>query len=513
VQKVVESTPHPFSRAPGPLRVFQPSFLTNFLEGRVGPPQRKYPAVSTFTSAGIGDYGYRLAGFSFRVQAEKVPERLSIARQNHPRAIGIQGDLRTTWKNVVGQYRSRQGVAPPALLTGMSPCQGMCTSTHHERAGRSHLLSKDARNVLPFVLVDIAEELRPLAIVVENVPGIVTTRVRDPASGQVGTVASLLAKNLSEYRCYPITVQFADYGIPQRRQRTLLTFIRGDQKCLKAMARFGTVPYPRKTHDRSGRFGRLPWVEAREFLGPPRFKPLSSYSIGRARDPEDPLHYVPVYDKDRFGLVRNIPPNSGRSAYQNDGCPACGRKSVPLGTAICPSCSRPLTCRPIVLTRGGARLIVGHPTSYKRMKPNLPVSTITTASGHLGSDVKIHPWENRLLSPRECAAAQTIPRTFRFGGSDEVSQTWLLRQTIGEAIPPWFTFLHGLVLRNLLGAADAARYLLPADDFDLEDLSVETLGERETLRRRKRDHYASGAEKWARSTKTSGMLDVAAPLG
>ncbi len=491
MEKVVVSTGRVFSRVPRALRCFESDLFERFLAGKLNPPQAKQPAVGTFSSAGIGDYGYRLAGFSFKVQAELVTERLAVCKLNHPRSLAIGGDIRETWHKVVDGYRSVEGRKVPALLTGMSPCQGMSPSTHHEREGLSRRISTDPRNTLPFVLAAIARELRPLCIVIENVPGIVTTRVRDPESGEVGTVASLLAKNLEPYVCYPITVQFADYGNPQRRQRTLLTFLRRDRTFIAALRTANTVPYPRKTHDRSARFGRLPWIPALDFLGPPRFRPLSSYSGGRAKDPSDPLHYVPFYARERFELVRGIPPMSGRSAYGNDVCPSCGARGIPQERAACASCKSPLFSRPIVLAPNGARLIIGHATSYQRMPSKLPVGTITTASGHLGSDAKIHPWENRLLSPRECAAVQTIPRTFDFGSPRKSTQTWLLRQTIGEAIPPWFTFLHGLVLRSLLGAGDVVKFLLPADDYDLEDLSVEYIEDRQATRRAKKDRFAS----------------------
>ena len=400
-------------------------------------------------------------------------------------------DIVGHWRKVVDEYRNMMGRRVPDLLVGMSPCQGMSASTLGERTGRTKWISKDPRNVLPFLLVKIVRELRPKIVVVENVPGIVTTRVRDPETGEVGTVASLLAKKLDAYVCYAVTLQFADFGVPQRRQRTLLTFIRKDQRCIAVLRKAKTIPYPRKTHDRSARLGRLPWVSAQDFLGPPRFHPLTSYSPGRARDLDDPLHYVPVYGSRRFELIKDIPPFSGRSAYKNDVCPSCGFHNLREDIATCVSCDSPLTNRPIVMEPSGPRLIIGHETSYKRMPVNLPVGTVTTASGHLGSDAKIHPWENRVLSPRECACAQTIPMNFKFGRQQDGVRTWLLRQTIGEAIPPWFSFLHGLVLRNLLGSGNAVKYLLSAQDPDVENLDVSIAEECEVIHRNRRNRFSS----------------------
>jgi DNA (cytosine-5)-methyltransferase 1 len=84
------------------------------------------------------------------------------------------------------------------------------------------------------------------------------------------------------------------------------------------------------------------------------------------------------------------------------------------------------------------------------MSPDKPASTITTASGHVGSDITIHPFENRLLSTLECAYLQTFPTNFAWG---EALKKWghtNVREMIGEAVPPLFTQLHGAALLGLL---------------------------------------------------------------
>src|SRR5207244_824819 len=82
-----------------------------------------------------------------------------------------------------------------------------------------------------------------------------------------------------------------------------------------------------------------------------------------------------------------------------------------------------------------------------------PAATITTASGHLGSSFTIHPLENRVLSPLECALLQTFPVRFRWGRALETWGHTFVRQMIGEAVPPRFTELHGRALLALLARA------------------------------------------------------------
>jgi DNA (cytosine-5)-methyltransferase 1 len=79
-----------------------------------------------------------------------------------------------------------------------------------------------------------------------------------------------------------------------------------------------------------------------------------------------------------------------------------------------------------------------------------PAATITTASGHIGSDYTIHPTENRLLSIYECALLQTFPKSFAWGDALEKYGHTNVREMIGEAVPPAFTRLHGEVLRGIL---------------------------------------------------------------
>jgi DNA (cytosine-5)-methyltransferase 1 len=199
------------------------------------------------------------------------------------------------------------------------------------------------------------------------------------------------------------------------------------------------------------------------------------YATLDARTPElatgdDPLHFVPSYDEQRYRLVKDIPKNSGRSAYENSRCPSCGQASVPVGLARCTACGSPLWNRPIVRTGKKARLIKGFASSYRRMRPDRPAATITTNSSHIGSDFKIHPSEHRVLSILECADLQTVPRWFDWSGALDLGQTYLVRNLIGEAFPPYFTMLHGKVLLGLLQKArvDATKLASSVGEADRE---------------------------------------------
>ena len=149
-------------------------------------------------------------------------------------------------------------------------------------------------------------------------------------------------------------------------------------------------------------------------------------------------------------MVAAIPVASGRSAWDNDVCHHCGPVKVLPDTVTCPLCEAPLL-RPIVKKDDGSyRFVKGFKSSYRRMHSDRPAATVTTASGHIGSDYTIHPTQNRLLSPLECALLQTFPMDFKWGDALKKLGHTNVREMIGEAVPPAFTKLHGEVLYGIL---------------------------------------------------------------
>ena len=163
------------------------------------------------------------------------------------------------------------------------------------------------------------------------------------------------------------------------------------------------------------------------------------------------MHFVPVWPPARYDMVAAVPPGSGASAWQNDDCPSCQAEGIDAEAAVCPHCGETLR-RPVTRDESGSlRLIHGFRRgSYRRMDPNRPAATITTASGRVGASRTIHPFQNRVLSPLECALLQTIPRDFDWGDTLQRCGVSELRAMIGEAVPPMFTERHGEVLSDLL---------------------------------------------------------------
>lgn len=410
----------------------------------------KLEAVSLFSNCGAGDVGFARAGFRFRVLAEIDERRLDVALRNHSKASGVVGDLRETWPEVVASYRESCGSVQPTLLSACPPCQGM-SSARGDRGHESdaHAGTRDARNLLVEVIASVAREVQPRIVVVENVPAFLSRLVLDPATGEATSAAALLIRLLQDdYRAFPFLADLADYAIPQRRVRAFLTFIRRDEPSFELLERTDLVPYPcPSAHPRSSRPTTL--GEALTDLGA---EPLDAMTPAGARDESNPMHAVPVWGNSRqYRMVAAIPPGSGGRAWENSQCEQCGDVDVGSDDAVCPICAAPLL-RPVVREKDGSyRLVKGfRNSSYARMSPDTPAATITTASGHVGSDLTIHPFENRLLSPFECAYLQTFPADFDWGTALDRWGPTFVRTIIGEAVPPRFTELHGRALARLL---------------------------------------------------------------
>ena len=404
-------------------------------------------AVSLFSGAGLSDLGYEMAGFQLVVQVEVDQKRAAIGAGNFPNSTWLTRDVCGSADEVATAYHSASSRRLD-LLVATPPCQGMSSSNPSRGKRRSPRARElEAKNRLMLEVIPVAQKLNPRVIVAENVRPVLTLNVE--YEGTSGTVIDHIRDNLSDYEVFPEVVNVADYGIPQVRKRALVVAIHKDEPCLASMSSLDDTPLPNPTHSERPTNGALPWVSIRQWLQLMEYDHLDAKSKDTARG-EHWLHFVPSYGADRYMQVSQIPPNSGRSAFENDKCPSCGMQQVAPELILCSSCNAVMLNRPYVERDGHPALIKGFESSYRRMSPERPAYTITTNSSHIGSDFKIHPWENRVLSILECADLQTLPRFYDWTLAKENRTLYLIRNLIGEAFPTYFTYLHGQVLAELL---------------------------------------------------------------
>ena len=401
-----------------------------------------------FSGAGLSDFGYRLAGFQFRAQVESDGQRAAVGEPNFPGSKWLVEELPGSRDTIILRCEEALDGDELALLTMTPPCQGMSSS--NPSRGRRHTdksAQQGDRNRLILETIPIAKALRPRIIVAENVRPVITLRVDE--SGRQASVIEHLVRGLPDYVVFHGVVDAAEHGIAQTRRRAIVVAVLRSEPWLDDLLAKGLLPWPRPTHAEMPVDGLERSVSVGEWLSGMAYPPLDARAKELARG-EHPLHRVPFYEDDRYLQIASIPAKSGKSAYENDRCPACGCDPVPRGLAYCPRCTSIMRNRPYCIEEGRARLIRGFHSSYRRIQPDRPAPTVTTNTSHLGSDFKIHPSENRVLSALECADLQSVPRTYDWSGALNAGRNYLIRNVIGEAFPTYFTYLHGEMLNRLL---------------------------------------------------------------
>jgi DNA (cytosine-5)-methyltransferase 1 len=273
----------------------------------------------------------------------------------------------------------------PLVLIGCAPCQGF--SSHRNKAG-----SRDRRNNLFVDFARIAARLRPDAVIVENVPELLTSRYWH----FVDQARSVLER--AGYVVYLGVHNMAEFGLPQERFRALM------------------LALPHAFHAPEGFVGRSAFRTVRQAIGS-----LPKIAAG-ARCPTDGMHYTAGHHDSTLRTIRAVPLDGG---------------------------NRPPHIGPDCLRRGEARQGKAmYEDVYGRLHWDRPSITITASARNPASGRFVHPEQHRALSVREAALLQGFPGRFSFSGTlDE-----RYRQ-IGNAVPPAFSsFLAAHLLGELLGA-------------------------------------------------------------
>ncbi len=431
-------------------------------------------AVSLFASGGIGDLALRENGIDVMVANELLNDRAALFSYNFPKATMLAGDIWQLEASIIQTAKAKLGSQELDFLLATPPCQGMSKNGQGKiafevRAGNRPQI--DPRNRLVIPTMNIVKALRPKIVVFENVPEMRTTVIDAPDGSYVNIVDYIKNTLGPEYEGKAEVVEFADYGVPQRRQRLITIFTR-DQTLKKAFRAGGTF-MPRPTHAKDGLHGRKKWVTVKDAIAG---LPVLDSKDSAAATSGLPYHDVPVLDAKKYTWIAHTPPEKGAFDNQciNPAClyqhnPSHGSKRNEQGinranedTPIyCLKCGE-LLPRPYTITASGIRLMKGYTSAYKRMKWDLPASTLTTNLQYPSSDHKIHPDQHRVLSLYEAFTLHTLDRyDYVWATSNAKKATkGLIRDVLGESIPPLgLSVIIGNLkqMRNVPASADERR--------------------------------------------------------
>jgi DNA (cytosine-5)-methyltransferase 1 len=409
-------------------------------------------AISLFSCGGIGDLGLHHAGFDVLVANELQEERAEVFKFNYPNIQMITGDIWQKQQDILAQTKQVLNGKQLDLVFATPPCQGM------SKNGRGKLLNAirqglkpetDERNLLIIPTLTIFLASGAHTLVLENVPEMENTYIPNPhQNGEMIGIIDFIKQSLgSEFLNSIHVVEFADYGVPQCRQRLISIFTKHD-KLKKHLQLFGSL-FPDKTHSKEDK-QLLPWQTVSDAIA--HLPTLDARQTETAKHKFIPYHSVPLLDEEKYFWVSNTPKE--KSAFDNQ-CinPSCRFDKNPTHGAsvdekginryntetplFCIKCGQ-LLPRPWVKENGQYRLMKGYTSAYKRMSWDSPASTLTRNLSYACSDNKVHPEQNRVLSLYEAMILHTITDyEFYWQRADgkKISDK-LIRELIGESIPP-----------------------------------------------------------------------------
>jgi len=409
---------------------------------------KKLCAISLFSSGGIGDLALISNNIDILIANELLEERAEVFEFNFPDTKMLCGDIWKLKEEIISETKIKLSGKELDILYATPPCQGM------SKNGRGKLLNgirkglkpeSDERNRLIIPTLSIAKELKPRLIIFENVPEMENTIIASPDKQYISIMEYIKNELDTDYYGKAEVVEFADYGVPQRRQRLITVYTR-DQLLKKYFLSTHTF-LPAKTHSQNADNSTKNWITLRDTIS--NFLPLDAKGKKTATSIIQ-YHNVPILDEDKYFWVSNTPPE--RSAFDNQ-CIKCGYNKNPAhGSSLDkdginrPNTDTPLYCkncgsllpRPWVKENGTYRLMKGFTSAYKRMLWDLPANALTTNLSYACSDSKLHPEQNRVLSLYEAFHIHTLNnfnyQWKRMDGKKVSDKT--IREIIGESIPP-----------------------------------------------------------------------------
>ncbi len=165
--------------------------------------------MDLFAGAGGLSLGFQLAGGTPIYALEVDKWAATTFRYNHPDVPVDERDIETITQKEIEDLRELE----PDVIVGGPPCQGF---SHSNVANKDR---KDPRNSLFQSFLKYVDILRPQFAVIENVPGLLTSKTESGVP-----VVKVIADSfrLIGYTCDWRTLEAANFGVPQRRARLFI---------------------------------------------------------------------------------------------------------------------------------------------------------------------------------------------------------------------------------------------------------------------------------------------------
>ena len=179
---------------------------------------KKFSVLSLFTGVGGLDYGFEAAGFETRVALEWNHQCCESLRASRAWPV-IEADLlETPTKDILKKGQLRTGSVD--MLIGGPPCQPFSKSGWW-KSGDSLRLDDPRANTLSGYL-RVLEESQPRAFLLENVEGLAFGGKDEGLKLLLAAIKRINSTVSTNYRPVVVTLNAADFGVPQTRNRVFV---------------------------------------------------------------------------------------------------------------------------------------------------------------------------------------------------------------------------------------------------------------------------------------------------
>lgn len=323
----------------------------------------EFTAIDIYCGSGAVTEGLKAEGITVLAAVDNDPVACETYRLNHPEVHLVPSDIRLI--NPAALRKDIELNKQLDLLIICAPCQPFSNQNRKRTAD-------DPRSDLVLEGLKFIEEFEPRFVFFENVPGIATSNPLISLRQKLAKIGYVLGD--------PKTLNAADCGVPQRRERCIMVAAR----CQEEIKAFYSSISPRPT------------VTVRQTI-----EGLRHLRSGE-RDLDDPLHFARKHRPIVLKRLLHIPKDGGsRSSLPTDLELAChkGRKN-------------------------------DFPDVYGRMRWDDVAPTLTTGCTDVTKGRFVHPRDNRAITLREASLLQSFPPHYRFfGNSGQIARQ------IGNAVP------------------------------------------------------------------------------
>lgn len=347
----------------------------------------KLNAVSFFSGIGGLTLGFLNSGYAV---LSSYDMKNSVARNMDVNFPEIQHFTRDVNSLSESDVKHACGSRTIDVVFGGPPCQGFSIFGRRRFVNtQGHVPENDERNEVSLKYIELAIQLRPKAIFMENVKGFTSTQ--RGTTTYLHEVETLLTKAgyLFEHR----VLNCADYGVPQARERFILV----------AWQQEFTFIWPEPKHFSQPKSWQRPYVTVGDVISD-----LIDPSSHDADFSHVPMAHKPLV-VERYKLIpegKRLPElnDEQRKGYRSDS-------------------------------------IKNFSHVYKRLSMEAPATTMVP--GH--NAFPVHPRLHRTLTVREAARIQTFPDWMRFVGTRQQQCT-----LVGNAVPPLLSEIFASAIAKMI---------------------------------------------------------------